>query len=202
LSVAAESNLVGRLEVSIQESHGRQATPTIPTRHEPGSGRNSAAPEGPSHAENLAQDFQRNAKAYLERIRRSGRPIVLTVNGKAAAVVHDAAGYQKLLDAIDRAEALEGIRRGLVLMKRGEGRLLQDALEDLGRKYEGTGMRKNGVGGACGTRSSSSPWLRLSLNRPTATSGGTRRIVPFAGGTVAAGAKTAQPVRRSRVEGS
>jgi prevent-host-death family protein len=92
-------------------------------------------------------DFQRNAKAYLERIRRSGRPIVLTVNGKAAAVVHDGAGYQKLLDAIDRAEALEGIRRGLVLMKRGEGGPLQDALEDLGRKYEGTGMRKNGVGG-------------------------------------------------------
>jgi prevent-host-death family protein len=90
---------------------------------------------------------QRNAKAYLERIRRSGRPIVLTVNGKAAAVVHDAAGYQKLLDAIDPAEALEGIRRGLVSMKRGEGRPLQDALEDLGRKYEGTGMRKNGVGG-------------------------------------------------------
>ena len=65
-------------------------------------------------------DFQRNAKEYLERIRRSGRPIVLTVNGKAAAVVHDAAGYQKLLDAIDRAEALEGIRRGLASMKRGE----------------------------------------------------------------------------------
>ena len=92
-------------------------------------------------------DFQRNAKSYLERIRRSGRPIVLTVNGKAAAVVHDAAGYQKLLDAIDRAEALGGIRRGLASMKRGEGRPLKDALEDLGRKYEGAETRKNGVAG-------------------------------------------------------
>ena len=91
-------------------------------------------------------DFQRNAKAYLGRIRRSGRPIVLTVNGKAAAVVHDAAGYQKLLEALDRAEALEGIRRGLASMKRGEGRPLKDALEDLGRKYEGAEKRKNGVG--------------------------------------------------------
>lgn len=91
-------------------------------------------------------DFQRNAKAYLERTRRFGRPIVLTVNGKAAAVVHDAAGYQKLLEALDRAETLEGIRRGLASMKRGEGRPLKDALEDLGRKYEGAETRKNGVG--------------------------------------------------------
>jgi prevent-host-death family protein len=92
-------------------------------------------------------DFQRNAKAYLGRIRRSGRPIVLTVNGKAAAVVHDAAGYQKLLDALDRAEAIEGIRGGLASMKRGEGRPLKDALEDLGRKYETADTRKDGVGG-------------------------------------------------------
>jgi prevent-host-death family protein len=92
-------------------------------------------------------DFQRNAKAYLERIRRSGRPVVLTVNGKAAAVVHDAAGYQKLLDALDRAEALEGIRRGLASMKRREGRPLKDALAKLGRKYEGAGTKKNEAGG-------------------------------------------------------
>jgi prevent-host-death family protein len=89
-------------------------------------------------------DFQRNAKAYLGRIRRLGRPIVLTVNGKAAAVVHDAAAYQKLLEALDRAEALEGIRRELASMKRGVGRPLKDALEDLGRKCEGAATRKSG----------------------------------------------------------
>jgi prevent-host-death family protein len=82
---------------------------------------------------------QRNAKAYLERIRRSGRPIVLTVNGKAAAVVHDAAGYQKLLDAIDPAEALEGIRRGLVSMKRGEGRPLRMLSRTSGGSTRGLG---------------------------------------------------------------
>jgi hypothetical protein len=71
---------------------------------------------------------------------------VLTVNGKAVAVVHDAAGCQRLLDAIDRAGALEGIRRGLASMKRDEGRPLQEALEDIGRKYEGAETRKVGVG--------------------------------------------------------
>ena len=88
-------------------------------------------------------DFQRNAKAYLTRMKRSGRPVVLTVNGKAAAVVHDAVGYQKLLEAVERAEAIAGIRRGLASMNQGEGRPLKDALEDLSRKYEG--MTKNGA---------------------------------------------------------
>ena len=92
-------------------------------------------------------EFQRNAKAYLARIRRSGRPVMLTVNGKAVAVVQDAVAYQNLLDALDRAEALEGNRRGLASMKRGEGRPLKDALEDLGRKYEGARTKTNGVGG-------------------------------------------------------
>jgi prevent-host-death family protein len=103
-------------------------------------------------------DFQRNAKAYLARIKRSGRPVVLTVNGKAAAVVHDAASYQKLLDAIERAETLEGVRRGLASMKRGEGRPLKDVLEDLERKYERGEAKKNGAGshGVRGRRSARS----------------------------------------------
>ncbi len=78
-------------------------------------------------------------------MKRSGRPVVVTGNGKEAAVVHDAAAYQKLLEALERAEAIEGIKRGLASMKRGEGRPLKDALDDLGRKYEET--TKNGVRG-------------------------------------------------------
>jgi PHD/YefM family antitoxin component YafN of YafNO toxin-antitoxin module len=91
-------------------------------------------------------EFQRETKAHLTRLKRSGRPVVLTVNGKAAIVVQDAAAYQRLLDMLDRADAIEGVRRGLASMKRGEGRPLKDALEDLGRKYEGTGTT-NGRGG-------------------------------------------------------
>lgn len=91
-------------------------------------------------------EFQRDAKAHLERMKRSGRPVVLTVNGKAAVVVQDAVAYQRLLDVLDRAEAIAGIQRGLASMKRGEGRPLKDALEDLGRKYETT-RTKNGSEG-------------------------------------------------------
>jgi PHD/YefM family antitoxin component YafN of YafNO toxin-antitoxin module len=80
--------------------------------------------------------FQRNTKEHLERLKTTGRPEILTVNGKAELVVQDAASYQKLLEALDRVEALEGIRRGLASMKRGEGRPLENILEDLRREHE------------------------------------------------------------------
>jgi PHD/YefM family antitoxin component YafN of YafNO toxin-antitoxin module len=67
-------------------------------------------------------DFQRNAYDYIRHLRKTGQPAVLTVNGKAEVVVQDATAYQVLLDRLDRAEAIVGIHRGLVSMRRGEGR--------------------------------------------------------------------------------
>jgi prevent-host-death family protein len=80
-------------------------------------------------------DFQRNATAHLKRLKRSGRPQVLTVNGQPELVVQDAASYQKLLDDLEKAQAVAGIRRGLESMKRGAGRPMRQALEDLGRRH-------------------------------------------------------------------
>lgn len=81
-------------------------------------------------------DFQRNTKAHLKRLKKTGKPQVLTVNGRAEVVVQDAEAYQKLLEAVDRAEALEGIRRGLEDVKAGRTRPFAEAIEDLGRRYE------------------------------------------------------------------
>ena len=81
-------------------------------------------------------EFQRNAKEHVEQLNRTGRPRVLTVNGKAALVVQDAASYQKLIDEKDRLEAIAGIERGLADLKAGRVRPLRDALKDLERKYE------------------------------------------------------------------
>ena len=57
-------------------------------------------------------DFKRNTSEFLEQMRGSGHPVVLTINGKAEMVVQDARSYQKLLDRIDELETLEGIKRG------------------------------------------------------------------------------------------
>ena len=81
-------------------------------------------------------EFQRNAKEHVERLSRTGQPQVLTVNGKAAIVVQDAAAYQKLLDDFDRLDALEGIRRGLEDMRAGRVRPFDEVMAELEAKYE------------------------------------------------------------------
>lgn len=48
--------------------------------------------------------------------------MVLTVKGKAAAIVQDAAAYQRLLDIAARADAVEGIRQGLEDIREGRVR--------------------------------------------------------------------------------
>lgn len=80
-------------------------------------------------------DFKRSTADFLARIKETGRPLVLTVNGKAGVVVQDAEAYQKLLDRLDRAEAIEAIRKGLESMKRGEGRPVDEAFAEMRKKY-------------------------------------------------------------------
>ncbi len=60
----------------------------------------------PSHDIRSLSDFKRNTTDLLDRLRTTGHPLVLTINGKAELVVQDAEAYQALLD---RVEAIEGI---------------------------------------------------------------------------------------------
>ena len=60
---------------------------------------------------------------------------MLTINGKAEVVVQDAASYQKILEMIDRAEAIEGIRRGLESAKHGKGKPAREVFEELRKKH-------------------------------------------------------------------
>ncbi len=49
-------------------------------------------------------EFKRNANSYIETIRSTKAPIVLTVNGEAAVVVQDATEFQASLDQIKSAQ--------------------------------------------------------------------------------------------------
>ena len=79
--------------------------------------------------------FKRNTSEVIEQLKVTGQPMVLTVNGKAEVVVQDAASYQAMLDLLDRAEAIAGIKRGLDSMQRGEGIPAQEAFERLRKKH-------------------------------------------------------------------
>ena len=82
-------------------------------------------------------DFKRNTSEFLEQMRGSGHPVVLTINGKAELVVQDALSYQKLLDRVDELEALEGIKRGLADIEAGRSTPL--------RKFEKEFREKRGL---------------------------------------------------------
>jgi PHD/YefM family antitoxin component YafN of YafNO toxin-antitoxin module len=47
-------------------------------------------------------EFARNTKAHLKRLKRTGRPELLTVNGKAEVVVQTATAYQRLIDELEK----------------------------------------------------------------------------------------------------
>jgi prevent-host-death family protein len=63
--------------------------------------------------------FRRRSGDFMKQLRKSRRPVVLTVRGKAAAVVQDAQAYQNLLDIAAQADAAEGIRQGSEDVRKG-----------------------------------------------------------------------------------
>ena len=80
-------------------------------------------------------DFKRNTTKYLEKMKRTKGPVVLTVNGRAEIVVQDAKAYQEMLERVERAETVAAVRQGIDDFKRGEGRPAREALEELRRKH-------------------------------------------------------------------
>jgi len=79
--------------------------------------------------------FRRRSGDFMKQLRKSKRPVVLTVKGRAAAVVQDAAAYQRLLDIAARADVYEAIRQGRDDMVHGRARPAREVFDDLRRKH-------------------------------------------------------------------
>jgi len=77
-------------------------------------------------------DFKRNTGDLLQRLRKTGHPLVLTINGKAEVVVQDAEAYQALLD---RVETIESIKRGLSDVAAGRVKPARRVFDRLRRKH-------------------------------------------------------------------
>jgi prevent-host-death family protein len=78
--------------------------------------------------------FKRNTTEYVKKIKKSGNPLVLTVNGKAEIVVQDAESYQRMLEVIDRAETIEALREGLESVRRGKTMSLDQFDKEMRKK--------------------------------------------------------------------
>jgi prevent-host-death family protein len=74
--------------------------------------------------------FRRRSGDFMKQLKKSKRPVVLTVKGRAAAIVQDAEAYQRLLDIAARADVEEGIRQGLADAKKGKTRPAQEFFDE------------------------------------------------------------------------
>jgi PHD/YefM family antitoxin component YafN of YafNO toxin-antitoxin module len=74
--------------------------------------------------------FRHCSGDFMKQLKKSKRPMVLTVNGKAAVVVHDAEAYQRLLDIAARAEVEEGIRQDLEDARKGRTRPTREFFDE------------------------------------------------------------------------
>ena len=79
-------------------------------------------------------DFKNHTPEFLQQLKDSGEPVVLTIDGKAELVVQDAESYQKPLDIADEAKVLDGIRRGLEDVNAGRTQPLDEAFAEI-RRY-------------------------------------------------------------------
>src|SRR5689334_21190810 len=79
--------------------------------------------------------FKRKTAETLARMKKTGNPIVLTVNGKAEIVVQDAAAYQRLVEQAERAEMLEFLEESRKDLEAGRTVSAREALEKLARKH-------------------------------------------------------------------
>ncbi len=66
-------------------------------------------------------EFKRHTARFVSHLKETGRPTVLTVNGKPELVVLDARAWQDVQDRTEFARAVAGIREGLDQARDGQG---------------------------------------------------------------------------------
>lgn len=98
-------------------------------------------------------DFRRNASNYIDQIRETKAPLVLTINGEAAVIVQDARSFQQILNRLESAEKeleamkLDALQRdvaaGIAELEAGDYEEYdEDSLPDLFEDIKARGRRR------------------------------------------------------------
>lgn len=79
--------------------------------------------------------FKRDSAKFIKQLKKTGEPMVLTVNGKAAAVVMDPDRYEKFLIEKEYNDTIAAIRRGLADVKAGRVTDAEIVFEEFEKKH-------------------------------------------------------------------
>ncbi len=86
---------------------------------------------------NSLSNFKRNTPDFIRKLKESGHPVVLTINGKAELVVQDTASYQKLIELAERAERMDALKASIDDMRAGNVVPADDVLAEMRQVLDG-----------------------------------------------------------------
>lgn len=89
-------------------------------------------------------EFQSNMAEDLLKLKQTGAPTVLTVDGQAEFVIQSAKAYHKLLEDQELLFSLKVIGRSLEQSERGEGRPLSELVRELAGEH-GISIERNAI---------------------------------------------------------
>ena len=85
-------------------------------------------------------EFKRDTGRFVSRLKETGRPSILTVNGKASLVVMNAQAWQDIQDQIEHASTVSAIHKGLKQVCAGQGVNAEVFFDELGASATNTGL--------------------------------------------------------------
>ncbi len=80
--------------------------------------------------------FKRDASKILKQLKKTKQPLILTVNGKADAVIMDAESYQNLVEAKEYAETVAVLKERIEELNSGvECKTMEEVFSELAKEY-------------------------------------------------------------------
>lgn len=88
-----------------------------------------------SNSQSLTE-FQRNARATIERLKKESKPLLITVNGKVQAILVDPKSFEEMERSRDRERLIQEIREGERAIAKGQVRPALEVLGELQDRYD------------------------------------------------------------------
>jgi PHD/YefM family antitoxin component YafN of YafNO toxin-antitoxin module len=79
-------------------------------------------------------DFKKNTNEFIHDLKKSGRPTILTINGKAELVVMDAAAFHKMQEQRELEESIVAVNRSLKDFEEGRYSSAEDMFKRLNKR--------------------------------------------------------------------
>lgn len=80
-------------------------------------------------------DFQRNARGFIQDLKESREPVLITVNGKVEAVLLDPVTFQEMEAKAEREKFIAALREGMKDIEEGRTLPIDEAFAALEAKH-------------------------------------------------------------------